>query len=132
MPRKDNMHLNASPEIFARANELRKRMTPSEKKLWEHLRKRKLLGLKFRRQHPTIKYILDFYCASLKICIEIDGKIHDGKYHEFYDQDRTNNLNEQGIEVIRFTNQQVLNDIENVLTELSTFCRKVMFEKHMK
>ena len=68
----NNMHLNASPEIFVYAKKLRLSMTESEQILWEILKNKKFSGLKFRRQHPILKYILDFYCHSEKLGIELD------------------------------------------------------------
>ena len=70
------MHTGAKPEIFRFAEQLRTKITPSEKELWEFL-KQKPHGYKFRRQHPFSKYILDFYCHKIKLAIEIDGKYHD-------------------------------------------------------
>ncbi len=112
------MHFGASPAIFERARQLRKRTTQAEKELWKRLSERKLLGFKFRRQHPAIKYVLDFYCHALKLCIEIDGGIHDDKYQKFYDDDRTKNLKERGIRVIRLSNEEIMRDIERVLKEI--------------
>ena len=70
------MFYGATPLIFERANQLRKHQTESEKLLWEILKNKRMLGLRFKRQHPIDKYIADFYCHSLKLVIEVDGKIH--------------------------------------------------------
>ncbi len=112
MELKDNMFLNASPYIFKRAEELRKNMTKTEKILWNELRKNKLKGYRFRRQHPILRYILDFYCHHKKLGIEIDGNIHNNQ--KFYDDDRTTNLMHYDIKIIRFSNNEILNNLEKV------------------
>ena len=68
----ENMHYGAHPFIFQKAEELRNKMTPSEEIIWNFLRKSNL-GFKFRRQHPILMYVDDFYCHKLKLIIEIDG-----------------------------------------------------------
>ena len=112
------MFYSASPLIFDRAKSLRNRPTQAESILWEQLKDRRFMGLKFRFQHPAIRYILDFYCHSLKLCIEIDGKSHHEKFHKFYDADRTKNLEYFGISEIRFSNKEVEDDIDTVLNRL--------------
>lgn len=109
------MHFNASPLIFERARILRKNATAAELLLWEHLKNKGFLGLKFRFQHPALKYILDFYCHSLKLCIEVDGGVHNNATERFYDSDRSSNLKDLGITELRFTNSEVMNDIDFVL-----------------
>lgn len=74
------------PNIIQRAQELRKSSTPTEEIVWELLRDRRFLGLKFRRQHPISQYIADFYCAELNFVIELDGKIHNTQQE--YDAER--------------------------------------------
>ena len=101
----NNMYFGASALIFKRAKELRKKMTKAELVLWEELKGRKIGGFKFRAQHPISKYILDFYCHEKKIGIELDGEIHSTKAREFYDMDRSDNLEELGIKIIRFKNE---------------------------
>jgi very-short-patch-repair endonuclease len=111
----DNLHKGAKASTFENAKELRHNETPAEKKLWQCLRNRQLKGLKFRRQHPIDKYVLDFYCHECKLAIELDGGIHDQKMNKLYDEARTTDLNEEGIKVIRFRNGEVMNDIEGVI-----------------
>lgn len=111
---KEDMFLGASPIIFFRARMLRIQMTEAEKLLWEELKDKKLNGCKFRRQHPILKFVLDFYCHGKKLAIELDGGIHKNTYQSFYDKDRTENLNDFGIKVIRFQNEEIINDIEGV------------------
>lgn len=98
----------------ARARELRKDMTPAEKKLWQHLRDGQLDGAHFRKQHAIGTYIVDFFCAKSKLVIEVDGDSHAEQAE--YDVERTKWLNEEkGYRVIRFTNCEVLHNIESVL-----------------
>ena len=90
-----------APELtFKRAKTLRRSMTDPERTLWSMLR-RKQQHLRFRRQHPIVPYILDFYCADAKLCVEVDGTAHEGR--EEADARRTEWLSEQGIRVIRFS-----------------------------
>jgi len=112
------MHKNASPFIFERAKNLRERETKSEKHLWEYLKKKKLEGFKFRRQHPISKYILDFYCHEKKLVIELDGSYHETKEQQLKDIKRTKALKEMGLKVIRFKNKEVLENTEFVLWEI--------------
>lgn len=109
------MHFNASPEIFKRAKALRMRMTPAESFLWERLSARKLNGLHFRRQHPIFKYILDFYCHKYRLAIELDGGIHELEDQKSRDIARENELKDLGIHILRFKNQMVIQEIEEVL-----------------
>jgi len=113
------MFYGASPFIFEKARELRKSMTESEQLLWQHLKKRQLNGYKFRRQHPMAKFIADFYCHSVKLVIEVDGGIHRIKDRKEYDILRTNELDQLGVTVIRFTNEEVENNIELVLKKIA-------------
>ncbi|HPN72177.1 MAG TPA: aminotransferase class V-fold PLP-dependent enzyme, partial [Saprospiraceae bacterium] len=118
---KDRMHLGAKPIIFERAKRMRTNQTSSERLLWEAINGKQLRGLKFRRQHPILTYILDFYCHELKLGIEIDGDSHNEEQQKLYDQKRTELLNAKGITIIRFGNQKIQNDLEGVLAEISAF-----------
>src|SRR5215210_1433966 len=109
-----DMHFGASKAIFQYAEVLRKNMTVTEKIIWERLCKNQL-GVRIRRQHPVWKYIADYYCHELKFIIEIDGGIHLSKENKEYDIGRDITLNEFGIEVIRFTNDQVITEVEHVI-----------------
>ena len=102
------------------ARELRKNQTPSERFLWEHLRKRRLGGYRFNRQKPIIYetdrgrrcfFIADFYCAEKKLVIEVDGSIHAFTKYEDYQRDRV--LRELGLRTIRIKNDELV-DIEGV------------------
>ena len=103
-------------EIEQAAKELRKNLTPAEARLWEALRNRQLEGLRFRCQHPVGNFILDFYCPSCKLVVEVDGQIHDRQTD--YDDARTTRLAEYGYQVLRFSNEQVINDLLKVLAEI--------------
>jgi very-short-patch-repair endonuclease len=114
----ESMWRGASNSIFNNAKQLRLNMTEAEKVLWEELRKNKLEGYKFRRQHPIQNYIADFYCHALQLVIEIDGENHLTKEQIKIDIERTEILNSNSIDVIRYTNQEVLEDLEKVIQEI--------------
>lgn len=108
-----------------RARKLRRKMTLAEKKIWsELLRKDKLEGFRFLRQKPLDNYIADFYCAELLLVIEIDGESHLSEDAKEYDEYRTKVLNAYGIEVIRYTNEEILNHIDEVENDLKENVRK--------
>jgi very-short-patch-repair endonuclease len=104
-------------EIEQAARLLRKNMTMAENILWEELRNRQILGFKFRRQHPIGNFIVDFYCPQLKLIIEVDGSIHDNQRE--YDQCRSEKLKEFVHYVLRFTNDQVIDDLPKVLEKIT-------------
>jgi very-short-patch-repair endonuclease len=97
------------------ARALRLNLTRSEKSLWRQLRGRKLCGLKFRRQQPLDFYILDFFCAEKRLVVELDGGQHDIPEEREYDEKRTAYLNAQGLEVLRFWNSQIRENLPWVL-----------------
>ncbi len=105
------------PTIRQFARELRQPQTPAEATLWRHLRNRNL-KFKFRRQHPIDFFIIDFYCAEAKLLIEIDGDSHLVKEQMEYDQARTEYLEELGYKVVRFTNDEVRYNINEVTSEI--------------
>ncbi len=98
--------------------ELRNNLTPAEAKLWSILKDSQVAGRKFRRQHSVGPYVLDFFCPSEKLCIELDGCGHftEGGYK--YDMARTEYLNALNIRVIRFENRDVFENTEGVLEEI--------------
>ncbi len=112
-----NMHYGAPKIIFQYAEALRKNMTAAEKTLWDRLCKNQL-GVRIRRQHPMLTYIADFYCHAVKLVIEIDGEIHLVEENKSYDIDRDVTMNEHGIEIIRFTNYEVMNEIDTVVEKI--------------
>ncbi|MFN5847778.1 MAG: DUF559 domain-containing protein, partial [Chitinophagales bacterium] len=115
VPRHATANPAAASILYENAKENRKNATEAEKKLWNEIRNRKL-EYKFRRQHPIDNYIADFICLEQKLIIEVDGGYH--TQTKEYDDARTAVLNELGYRVIRFTNEEVINDIENVLSKL--------------
>ena len=119
----ENLHNNANPSTYDNAHYLRQFKTKAEEKLWQSLRNRKLLNLKFRRQHPFGNYVLDFYCHEIKLCVEADGSIHDEKDIVEYDVERTRTLNESDIVVLRFTNEAIINSITTVVSQIEEFVK---------
>ncbi len=115
-PRKYNPRI--PDELKERIRELRQNATDAEKLMWQLLRNRAIHDAKFRRQHPIASYILDFYCHEAKLAIELDGSGHLEDKQAKYDDERTKILNEQGIRVLRFWNNDVLKDTESVLNEI--------------
>ncbi len=95
---------------------MRKDSTDAESYLWQLLRDRRLCGYKFRRQHPVGRYILDFYCEQAKLAIELDGGQH--QEQDAYDDQRTAQLNSAGIKVIRFWDNEILTQPEQVLEDI--------------
>jgi type I restriction enzyme M protein len=105
-------------EIRRYARDLRQNQTDAETFFWALLRGRRFSRMKFRRQHPFGRYILDFYCHERKLVIELDGGQQNGGMAEKYDEERTLWLEQQGIWVLRFWNHEVLQETEAVLEVL--------------
>ena len=104
----------------ARARRLRRTLTDAERALWRALANRQVGGLKFRRQHPIGRYVVDFCCESRKLVVEVDGSQHTTER----DEPRTRELESAGYHVVRFWNTDVLTNIEGVIgtiLELATF-----------
>jgi very-short-patch-repair endonuclease len=97
---------------------LRQTMTPAEKVLWEKLRNGNFLGLKFKRQHSIGNYIVDFYCASNRLIIELDGSVHSQNEQKEKDLYRDANLIDMDYLVLRFSNNDVLNNSKKVLMQI--------------
>jgi very-short-patch-repair endonuclease len=117
--KKENMFHGASPIHFEFARKLRDNQTTSEVFLWQHLKSlQTTFKVRFRRQHPILHFIADFYCHKAKLIIEIDGGYHDTPDQYSYDKNREAELEALGLKVIRFTNDEVLGDIENVLNKI--------------
>ena len=124
MPQKSNItsqFFNAAPVTVEKARKLRQRLTPAEEKLWPFLRNRRFKGLKFRRQHPIDRYIVDFICIEKKLVIEVDGGIHQLPEQKEYDRNRTADLEGYGLRVLPFTNEEILNDVFKVLKEIEKY-----------
>lgn len=105
-------------ELLESRRELRKNLTPAEAFLWKQLKSKQLDGKKFAKQHSIGNYIVDFYLASDKLIIELDGEAHQNPLAEAYDQKRTDYLNGQGFTVIRFENKMVFDNLTSVLMKI--------------
>ncbi|MBZ0279562.1 MAG: DUF559 domain-containing protein [Anaerolineae bacterium] len=109
-----------SPEVWEKlkplANQMRHQPTVAERHLWQQIRS-KTLGVKFRRQHTIDRFIVDFYCAAASLIIEVDGTIHE--YTQQEDAIRQEFLESLGLRVLRFTNEEVLQDTVLVLQRIA-------------
>ena len=115
---KYKMYYGANQNIQKNAKYLRKNETKAEKLLWEKLCKKQLLGYKFRKQHPIDIFIADFYCHKAKLAIELDGSIHNLSEIKEKDDSKTFEIEKLGIILLRFTNQEIYTNIENVLQKI--------------
>ncbi|MBV9868952.1 MAG: endonuclease domain-containing protein [Abitibacteriaceae bacterium] len=112
-------------KVFNRHQQKDKRQTlrnsrpPAEVLLWLRLRDGQVAGCRFRRQYSVGPYVLDFYCPRLKLAIEIDGPSHDGEEVEVYDANRQALIESYGIHFLRFTNEQVYNQLNAVLETIA-------------
>ena len=106
-----------SSEKIKKAKELRQNMTSAKKILSEYIRAKLFNGLKLRRQQIIEGFIVDFYCHPLGLVIELDGEIHDKQIE--YDRDRDRILSAKGLTILRFTNRQIIEDIESVLNAIA-------------
>jgi len=120
------MQKTIGPKIFSGhhmlwlVKKLREKSTKAEELLREKIRWRQIWWLKFRRQHPLGNYIIDFYCVSKKLAIELDGWIHTTKDQKESDKERDKNLATHGIKTLRFKNKEIFENIENVLKKILT------------
>ena len=121
---KISMFYDAKPIIFERAKAMRENMTQAEKSVWELLKLNKMLGLRFKPQHPIDIFIADLYCHQLKLVIEIDGGIHKSVDQREYDIGREAELEHWGIKVIRFTNEEVESNIDQIQSEIERICNE--------
>lgn len=125
------MSRDAPPSIYRQAEFLRKNLTPAEEKLWIFLRK-KPGGFKFRRQRPFHLYVLDFYCHKVKLAIELNGSIHENTLVQDKDDEREAEIRKLGIEVIRFSNDQVLTDVHRVVLEILSVVTKRLLDPSLQ
>ncbi len=105
-----------------RARAMRRQMTPAEDALWQRLRMTHLDGLHFRRQQIIDGFIADFYCHAAGLVIEVDGELHESQAD--YDAQRDQAIARRGLQILRFTNEDVLDDIEEVLKAILNACRE--------
>jgi len=103
---------------ITRARELRREQTPAEEALWSLLRDRRLLRLKFRRQVPIGRFIVDFYCHRQKLVIELDGPVHEEPSQIVHDEERDLYLRSIGMTILRFSNQRIFEEPQAVLREI--------------
>src|SRR3981081_298048 len=108
-------HAVVSERQRGRAKQLRRAMTRAETLLWRYLKANRIDGLGFRRQVPVRKYIADFVCFSAKLIVELDGESHDFEERQKADQTRGAFFVSKGFQVLRFTNEQVLSNLEGVV-----------------
>jgi len=118
------MHKGAPVSAFIKAKQMREQMTRAESRLWAALKGKQLMGIKFRRQHPVQLYIVDFYCHQLKLVIELDGGYHATEEQKKLDAERTEALENTGLHVMRFTNDEVLSEIDTVLRKIKEWSAK--------
>jgi very-short-patch-repair endonuclease len=110
-----------APAKVERSRDLRRRMTPAERRLWAQLRGRRLDGARFRRQLVVAGFILDFYCHAAGLAVEVDGGVHETQ--QAYDLERDHALAAQGVRVRRLANDQVLGDLPAALALVRTWLR---------
>ena len=104
-------------------------MPKAEVYLWMYLKGKQISGYKFRRQYSVGSYIIDFYCPALKLAVEVDGDVHERYNRTSKDKRRQNMLESLGIEFLRFTNQDIYEDMTVVLNKIKTKVKHMSFEK---
>ncbi len=115
--------IHTRKELKEFRRELRKNLTPAEAYFWSLLKARNFEGIHFTRQHSIGNFIVDFYCASEKLIIELDGNVHFNPVSQLYDQKRTEYFNSLGFKVIRFENKMVFENLQTVLQEIKDNCK---------
>jgi len=103
------------------SKKLRKNMSKAETHFWNAVRNKKLFGLKFRRQQIINGFVVDFYCNSLRLCVEIDGDIHDQEEQKEYDEERDKKIKSHDLMLLRLINDEVINDFEKVIQKIKEF-----------
>ncbi len=125
----NSIYYGAKANTLAKAHDLRMNMTNPEKILWQKLRNKKLLGCKFRRQHAINQFVADFYCHEVKLVIEVDGGYHNNSDQKEYDKNRTIELENFGIKVLRFENNEVESNIEKVIQKIENYLKEITLPK---
>jgi very-short-patch-repair endonuclease len=115
------MIIKYNPKLKELARQLRRNATKSEVFLWQKLKRDQFFGYDFHRQKPIDEYIVDFFCNKLRLAIEVDGYSHEILEVWQKDVKKTKRLNELGIHVLRFSDHQILNDMENVLRAIENY-----------
>ena len=117
----ENMHYGADAFSFQLAESLRKTETFPETILWNTLKNKQFLGLKFRRQHAINRFVVDFYCHKYKLVIEVDGSVHDNEDVKIRDKERECELESYGLKIIRFSNKDITHNLQTVLIKTEQF-----------
>jgi very-short-patch-repair endonuclease len=107
------------PDKLPFKRRLRNDMTASERRLWTQLRSRQFHSLRFRRQHGIGPYIVDFYCPALLLVLEVDGDTHGNQSQTERDCERTDYFRSLGLHVLRYTNTEILENLDGVLEDLT-------------
>lgn len=115
------MKIYYNPKLKALARKLRNNLTKSEIKLWKELQNKQVYGYKFSRQKPIGNFIVDFYCNKLNLIIELDGYTHNFEEVLEKDEKKQEYLENLGLYVLRFDDEEVLKDIHNVLREIEGY-----------
>jgi very-short-patch-repair endonuclease len=113
----------ASKIVKQAARRLRHDLTPAERILWAALRRRQVDGLRFRRQHPIRRFIVDFCCVEKRLIIEVDGEIH--RIQQAEDFERQDSLEAQGYTVLRFQNQEVEHNLPDVIKRIMACASRI-------
>ena len=123
----DDYYKTANPLVYDllknNAKRMRRGQTEAESFLWSYIRANQL-GVHFRRQHPIGDFIADFICIDQRLIIEVDGNIHNKPEQQEWDKQRTAFLESQDYRVVRFSNEQVLHDIDKVLAHIKSYIIK--------
>jgi very-short-patch-repair endonuclease len=120
-----DMYYGAKPEIIRLAMKMRKNPTEAEFVLWKNLKKLRSEGFIFRRQHPIEFYIADFYCHKVKLVVEADGLIHSFGKTKGKDEGRSGELDRFGIKIIRFKNEEIINNVDLVILRIKNHLHKL-------
>ncbi len=113
----------------ARRRELRGRMTKAEKTFWYAVRDQQILEVKFRRQYSVDAYVVDFYAAIPRLAVEIDGDYHLDPEQQAYDSVRQKSIEDRGITFVRFTNQEVITNLDSVIERLKSFLNRLTTQR---
>ncbi len=116
--------IHYNPKLKELARQLRNNSTKAEIKLWQYLRNKQLMGYDFHRQKPIDNYIVDFFCSRLKLAIEIDGYTHSFESVSLRDETKEEQLNKLGINILRFSDKDVMENIEGVLFKIKEFIKE--------
>jgi very-short-patch-repair endonuclease len=115
---RDSRVLRYNPRLKGRARSLRANLTDAEQRLWARLRRKQILGVQFYRQKPIGNYIADFYAPAARLVVEIDGSQHFEPLQVEFDRRRTAYLTQLGLRVLRYTDRQVLLELDSVTEEI--------------